>query len=306
MNVAILGGAGFIGSALARRLIADDQAVTVIDNFSRGIPKNIPDSVELIKADAKQGWPSLRGFDWVYDFAARVAGARDLYNDPAPLLTDNLLITTASLRAVVDAEVPNYFFVSSSCVYDFPGAKVPHVEDDTQICDTSYGFSKVAGEQMTKWYAKQYGFTARIVRLFNVYGPNDSPLFPHVIPDFFKKAEAARNGVPFAIMGDGLQTRDFTYMDDVVEGLLTVTDKGEHLQPYNIGTGIQTSVRRLAELVCEIVGVTPQFINELAAKEDIQRRAADASRLRALGWAPEVSLKEGLARMYAAKKTVAA
>lgn len=309
MNVGCVGGAGFIGSAFVRKMITLGADVTVYDNFSRGTPKNLPDSVKLVKADAKEGGLNLRGMDWVVDFAARVAGARDLYNDPAPLLSDNIRITDSSLRAVVDCEVPNYFFVSSSCVYDFPGAKVPHVEDDTQICDTSYGFSKVVGEQMTNWYAKQFGFSARIVRLFNVYGQNDSPLFSHVIPDFFLKAEAIKKGeaTTFPILGDGSQTRDFTWMDDVIEGLVMVMMSGEHLQPYNIGTGVETSVRRLAELVCEIVGVPiPAFPSELVAKEDIQRRAADASRLRSLGWRPETDLRAGLQRMYEARTKITA
>src|SRR4029077_6648868 len=115
VNIAVIGGAGFVGSALVRRLHPEHK-VTVFDNFSRGAHINLPVGVKVVSADAMDGIPSLHGFDWVYDFAARVYGVRDLYNDPARLLADNIRITTASLEAVVLAKVPNYFYVSSSCV----------------------------------------------------------------------------------------------------------------------------------------------------------------------------------------------
>ena len=305
MNIAVIGGAGFVGSALVRRLIPDHE-VTVYDNFSRGVPSNLPAGVHAITADLREDWVNLSGFDLVYDLAARVAGARDLYRDPATLLSDNLRITSTVLDAVATAKIPTYFYVSSSCVYDFPGAKVPHVEEDTNICDTSYGFSKVIGEQLTKWYAVQYGFTAKMARLFNVYGPGDSLQSPHVIPEFLRKAEEAKTSGVFPIFGSGAQTRDFTWLGDVVEGLLTIAEKGAHLQPYNVGTGRQVSISRLAEIVCEAAGVSPKFVTEDVPPppEDIQLRASDNTKLRSLGWEPKMTLEQGIALMV--KERVAA
>jgi nucleoside-diphosphate-sugar epimerase len=300
MNIAVIGGAGFVGSALVRELVKRDHKVVVYDNGSRG--KNVTDSAVTIWTDGRL-MPALEGFDMVYDFAARVYGVRDLYKDPAELLADNIAITIGVLKAVVAGKVPNYFYVSSSCVYDFPGAKVPHKEDDTNICDTSYGFSKLAGEQLVKWYARQYGFVAKIARLFHVYGPGDSFQSPHVIPEFIKKAEEAKSTGKFAILGSGMQTRDFTYMDDVVEGLLTIAERGAHLEAYNIGTGREVSIRDLAEMVCYQHGL---YLGDLVgfhdpvAPQDIQRRAADNSKLRALGWEPKVTLEEGLRRLIVA------
>lgn len=298
MNIAVIGGAGFVGSALVRRL-APDHEVTVIDNFSRGEAVRLPKDVKVIKTDAREITP-LDRYDLVYDFAARVYGVRDLYRDPAALLSDNIAITTAVLRAVVAGRVPLYFYVSSSCVYDFPGAKVPHVETDTNICDTSYGFSKVAGEQLVKWYAQQYGFAYKVARLFNVYGPGDSFQSPHVIPEFIQKAEAIRDGGSrgFEILGGGAQTRDFTYMDDVVEGILTIAAHGLPGTPYNIGTGREVSIKELAIMICSAIGVEDRiFVTAPVAKEDIQRRAADNRKLRALGWNPKVTLEDGISRM---------
>jgi len=299
MKIAIMGGAGFVGSALVRRL-AGDHEIYVFDNYSRGVPQNLKGSaVAITRIDLCENEPSLEGFDRVYDLAARVAGARDLYRDPATLLRDNLRITGSVLEAVARAGVPYYFFVSSSCVYDFPGAKVPHVEEDTGICDTSYGLSKQIGEEMTRWYSRQYGFQVRIARLFNVYGPGDSPLSPHVIPEFFRKAEQAKTTGVFPIFGSGTQTRDFTWIGDVVEGLVTVAERGTHLQPYNIGGGSEYSIADLAKIVCEETGVSARFVTEdmPPPPEDIQRRSADNSKLRALGWAPEVGLRQGIRRM---------
>ena len=300
MNIAVIGGAGFVGSALVRRLHPEHK-VTVFDNFSRGAQVNLPSGVKVVTADAMDGIPSLHGFDWVYDFAARVYGVRDLYKDPAQLLTDNIRVTTASLEAVVLAKVPEYFYISSSCVYDFPGAGVPHSEDDTNICDTSYGFSKVVGEQLAKWYANQYGFNTRIARLFNVYGPGDSFKSPHVIPEFIKKARQAKTTHDFPILGMGNQTRDFTYMDDVVEGLLAISAHGIPGGAYNVGTGRETTIMDLAQMICTIVGTGPVvFMHEPVAKEDIQKRVADNRKLRALGWEPKVALEGGLRRLIQA------
>lgn len=294
MNIAVIGACGFIGSNLVRALVEQGDSVAGFDNFSRGSRKNLVDEASYATADAKEPI-DLKGFDIVYDFAARVAGVRDLYRDPATLLADNLAITSGIMRSVVESGVKNYFYVSSSCVYDFPGAKVPHVEEDTNICDTSYGFSKVVGEQLVRWYSRQYGFNYKLVRLFNVYGPGDSPMSPHVIPEFIRKANESRTSGTFSILGTGEQTRDFTWMDDVVSGILTVSEKGEHGQPYNIGTNQQTSINTLAKMVCDQMGVSPEFIHEpSAAKEDIQFRAADNTRLRSLGWVPKTTLAQGL------------
>jgi len=298
MNIAVIGGAGFVGSALVRELVKRDHKVVVYDNGSRG--KNITPGATTIWTDGRL-MPALEGFDMVYDFAARVYGVRDLYKDPADLLAYNITLTTDVLKAVVAGKVPAYFYVSSSCVYDFPGAKVPHKEDDTNICDTSYGFSKLAGEQLTKWYARQYGFVAKIARLFNVYGPGDSMQSPHVIPEFIRKAEEAKTTGKFAILGSGMQTRDFTYMDDVVEGLLTIAERGAHLEAYNIGTGREVTIMEVARKAIyyqtEMTSKDYLIVNEPVAFEDIQRRAADNAKLRALGWEPKVSLEEGLLRL---------
>lgn len=291
MKTAVVGGAGFVGSALVRRLIELGDEVTVFDNTSRGRMENIPVQANFVRTDASNAM-ELRGFERVYDFAARVYGVRDLYKDPADILAYNITVTNAVLKAAV--EVPAYVYVSSSCVYDFPDAKVPHIEDDTNICDTSYGFSKVAGEQLVRWYSKQYGFGARIARLFNVYGPGDSMLSPHVIPEFIRKAEEAKTTGTFSILGDGQQTRDFTWLNDTVEGILTIATHGQDGQAYNVGTGREVSIGMLAGMVCRMVGVSPTFVHEPAPKEDIQRRCANIIKLTELGWWPTVTLEDGL------------
>ena len=299
MNVAVVGGAGFVGSALVRALIEQGQSVTVFDNFSRGVEQNLPEGAAPVHMDAKD-LRYIGPFQVVYDLAARVYGVRDLYKNPADLLADNIAITSAILRAATNSRVPRYVYVSSSCVYDFPGAEVPHREDDTDICDTSYGFSKVAGEQLCRWFARQYGFDLRIVRLFNVFGPGDSFQSPHVIPEFIRKAREARGTGTFEILGSGRQTRDFTWHNDCVRGILVAAILGAPSEAYNIGTGREVSVNALAHMVCDEIGVTPEFIHVPAPAEDIQRRAANADKLKALGWSPEVSLEAGIRLLAAA------
>lgn len=299
MNIAVIGGAGFVGSALVRALLAQGHVVTVFDNVSRGSASNLPTQAALIQMDAKD-LHYIGEFDTVYDLAARVYGVRDLYKNPADLLADNIAITTAIARAAVRSRIPRYVYVSSSCVYDFPGAVVPHREEDTNICDTSYGFSKLAGEQIVRWYARQYEFELRIVRLFNVFGPGDSMQSPHVIPEFIRKAHRAKETGTFEILGSGAQTRDFTWLDDCVRGILAAAIVGISGEVYNVGTGREVSILDLANIVCDIVGVQPQFVHGAVAKEDIQRRSANSDKLKGLGWTPEVSLEEGVRRLVMA------
>jgi GDP-L-fucose synthase len=218
---------------------------------------------------------------------------RDLYKDPAQLLADNIGITTAVLKAGLRRRCPTTSSSRAHACTTSPARRCRTSRADTDICDTSYGFAKVVGEQLTKWYSRQYNFATRVARLFNVYGPGDSFQSPHVIPEFIRKAEAAKTSGKFEILGLGNQTRDFTHMDDCISGLLAIMERGIPGEAYNVGTGREISIRALAEMVCAEVGVSPEFTYEAVAKEDIQRRAADNAKGirsgRGVGWNPLTS-----------------
>lgn len=304
-DIVVAGGAGFVGQQVVRDLHDAGERVVVVDNCSRGTPDNLPPGVDIWKADVRTAdlGPMLARAGAVFDFAARVYGVRDLYAQPGSLLADNVEMTIALLRAMVKAGVRRYVYISSSCVYDFPGVRVPHEEDDVGVCETSYGMGKLFGEHLARFYAREYGIDVRIVRLFNVYGPRDSFQSPHVIPDFVRKAWAIKAGkaVNFPIIGTGAQTRDFTWLGDAAAGILAVAAKGRPGQAYNIGTGREIEVKELARLVCQAMGLDPArvpFIQERAPREDIQRRAADVTRIGDdTGWKPTVALEDGIARV---------
>lgn len=307
-TILVAGGAGFVGAHVVKGLLQQGHEVVVLDNCSRGQEENLPDGCSFIKGDIRQLQARLRGVmeeyevSTLYDFAARVYGVKDLYKNPAELLVDNVEMTRILLQAAA-GRVKKYVYISSSCVYDFAGVQVPHVETDVCPCDTSYGWSKLFGEALTRFFAEQYGFETRLLRLFNVYGPGDSMQSAHVIPELTYKAWRVRERLAeeIPLIGDGFQTRDYTYVDDVAAGILAVAEKGRHGLAYNLGTGRETTVQELAHIICRTVGLpvsAVRFSHLPAPKEDIRRRAADIRRVTAhTGWTPTVKLEDGIRRV---------
>lgn len=313
MKIVVAGGAGFVGGYVVERLVPRGGRIFVLDNLSRGAFENLPVGCDLVTMDVRNVAESqLRGADRVYDFAARVFGVRTLYSEPADLLAYNLEITIALLKAAAAAGVRDYVYVSSSCIYDHPRARVPHREDDIGLCDTSYGLSKLVGEELCRYYAQQYGMRVRTARLFNVYGPRDSFVGAHVVPDFVRKAWriAVGKAREFPIIGDGSQTRDFTWVDDAADAIVAVADKGVPGEAYNVGTGREITMYSLAMKICDLFGLhmaggehvanvgQPFFTFEEAPRQDIRRRSASIVKIqRDTGWKPQVDLEEGLRRV---------
>lgn len=312
MKVLVVGGAGFVGSHVVTLLHERGHYVTVADNLSRGAESNLPDTCTFLCCDARDIKADLaERYDIIYDFAARVYGVRDLYARPADLLAENVEVTISLLRAAVCGKIKRYVYISSSCVYDHLNARVPHREDDIGLCDTSYGLSKLFGEELCRYYARQHGLSVPIARLFNVYGPRDSFQSPHVIPDFMRKAWAVvrRGAREFPIIGDGNQTRDFTWVEDAAAGILAVGEHGTSGEAYNIGTGREISIKSLAWKICDLfsasvaepspaAGAAAVFRYDPAPPEDIRRRAASTGKARdVLGWEAKTTLAEGLFRV---------
>ena len=277
----------------------------MLDSFERGNPKNLPEdnsNLTLKRADLRNVGDleeQFRGVDVLFDLAGRVSGIRTLHDLPADMLDANAKTTLHEAEAASKAKVGRVVYSSSSCVYDHADARVPHREDDVGIPQTSYGQSKLFGESVYQACGVQYGLSYGIARFFNVYGPRETLKSPHVIPDFIMKAFECKKGKKtFEILGDGTQTRSFMYITDAVEGILKLAESERTGDIFNIGADREISVREIARLVLEQVGVDEsriEFVHSPVHPKDVMRRSADIQKAwDLLKWKPRIPLEEGL------------
>ena len=311
--ILVTGGAGFIGSHTVDRLVADGHRVVVGDDLRTGKRANLAQHgalsfaagspVELVVADVSHGLfaplaavtaahgPIARAIH----LAAQVSVVHSLAN-PLVDVAVNYVGTVQVLEYARAAGVKKVAFASSAAVYgDTP--VVPVVEDAPCRPLSPYGVDKLASELMLGAYAATHGVAATPLRFFNVYGPRQDPSSPYsgVISIF---ADRARAGKPLTIFGDGQQTRDFVYVGDVARAVVAaaMADGGDGTA-MNIGTGRETTVRQLAEIVVGLAGTGVAISHAPARAGEIVRSLAAVERVRAtLGWQAEVALADGLAR----------
>lgn len=306
-KVLVTGGAGFIGSVLVKRLVDEGYKITVIDNLSRGSLENLEnyiDQIKFIKHDLRMPIMLNSSYDVVFDLAAKIYGITKLYEDEAGFINDNLRILLNVLEAVKN-RTKHYFYISSSCVYNFDGCPVPHKEEDAiKIPKTAYDQSKRFAEEIVKIYAQQHGFSYSIIRPFNVYGPKEGEEAPHVITDFMDRLVDAiqHNKKRFWMLGTGTQTRSFTYVKDLVDALIFLMKKQEKNITINIGTGRETTINELLDLMLTVSGGWRFRIeHKPPIPQDVQRRCPDISLIKKLGWKPKYSLEKGLKETWDAK-----
>jgi len=300
-NVLVTGGAGFIGSHLVQALVANRARVTVIDNLSHGSLSNLAGclrGVEFLEMDVlapqSQDLLATHRFDVVYHLASN-AYVPPSVEDPISDLHVNLLATFQLLETIRQrSPATALVYFSSAAVYGSP-ERIPVSETAPLAPISPYGVSKLAAERYVAVYSHLYGLKAASLRLFSVYGPRQTK---QVVYDLMKKLH--HDPRELRMHGDGSQIRDFCYVDDVVDAALLTLARGPlGGEVYNVASGTGCSMRDLAELICEVAGVTPRFVFSGRVREgDAQRWVADLTRLRALGYSPQVSLPEGIARTY--------
>jgi len=301
-DVTVAGGAGFIGSWLVRKLLQLGAKISVVDNFERGKIENLLpyiESLRLVKGDLMDhnfATHVLKGSEIVFDLTSKLGGIRFLSENPAQILRTNLQMALNIAEAARKNEVERILFVSSSCVYGNETA-IPNLERCAAYSppESSYGWSKIVGEKIYEAYKTQYGMNSYIVRPFNVYGPReDFEKSPHVIPQFIRRVF---KGNPIVIYGDGKQTRSFTYVSDVVDGMIRCIESNYVCVPFNLGSNNETSINEIASLIIKLCDpkLKVQVKHEAEIDGDIRRRAADNRLARQLlGWEPEVDLRTGL------------
>lgn len=299
MRCLITGGAGFIGAALANRLVKEGHHVRVLDDLSAGDPSRLDSRVLFTRGDVRDVpklWTLLQDIDCVYHLAARVSVPESIlyprdYNDV------NVGGTVAIMEAVRDAGVKRVILASSGAIYG-EQRQQPVSEKMIPKPDSPYAVSKLASEYYVFTIGALYGIETVALRIFNAYGPGQFMPASHapVIPQFLKQA---LGGGSLIVFGDGNQTRDFVYIDDVVDALYAAaiaSDIDRHV--INVGSGREVSINQLVEKVARATGRRVNHLYSQANSGGVSRLVADISLARRkLGYSPKVDLDRGLELM---------
>jgi UDP-glucose 4-epimerase len=302
-RIIVTGGAGFIGSNVVRRLLTEGARVVVLDDFYTGDKNNLPTgepNLEVVRGsvtDFELVRGVVEGASLIFHLAARniIVSTRNPRED----YEVNIGGTLNVLLAARETSVPRVVYSSSTSVYGNP-RYLPINEDDATNMLSPYAVSKFAGENYCKAFYESYGMSSAVVRYSNVYGVAQRPDNPYcgVVSKFF---ESAMNDEPPRIHGDGEQTRDFTYIDDVVEATLLagISPKADG-QVYNVGTGREVTINQLARAIIEITGarVEPAYVDRRDI-DNIRRRVVNIEKIRReLRWLPNFTVEQGLRRTY--------
>ncbi|MCB2252663.1 NAD-dependent epimerase/dehydratase family protein [Pseudomonas chlororaphis] len=301
--VLITGGAGFIGSHLTDALLAKGYSVRILDDLSTGKPSNLPldnPRVELIEgdvADAALVARAMSGCRAVAHLAA-VASVQASVDDPVRTHQSNFIGTLNVCEAMRQAGVKRVLFASSAAVYGNNGEGEAIDEDTPKAPLTPYASDKLASEYYFDFYRRQHGLEPAIFRFFNIFGPRQDPSSPYsgVISIF---CERAQKGLPISVFGDGEQTRDFVYVEDLVKVLVQSLEVPQlEVGAVNVGLNQTTTLNQLLESLGQVVGALPPISHGPARAGDIRHSRADNQRLLQRFNFPEPTpMHVGLARL---------
>jgi UDP-N-acetylglucosamine/UDP-N-acetyl-alpha-D-glucosaminouronate 4-epimerase len=311
MRALVTGGGGFIGSHLVTSLLSDGHDVRVLDNFATGRRENLFDvlhSIDLVEGDVQsyeRAHTAVRGCDVVFHQAALPSVPRSI-QDPLTSNASNVIGTLNVLLAARDSGVRRVVFASSSSIYG-TNRDLPKREEMPSFPISPYAAAKQAAEGYCRSFSDVYGLQTICLRYFNVFGPRQDPLsqYAAVIPNFI--TAILRNESPI-IFGDGEQTRDFTYIDNVVQANLQAAGANEASgQIYNIAVGERISLNHLVDLLRQIFDREIEPVYAPARPGEVRDSLADVSRAeRELGYSPKIHFEEGLRRTVEFHRAVAA
>jgi UDP-glucose 4-epimerase len=300
MNILVTGAAGFLGSALANRLVLLGHHVRGLDDLSAGDPARLSPQVALSRGDVNDRpklWSLLQDVECVYHLAARVSVPESVLY-PRDYDQVNVGGTVTLMEAIRDVGVPRIILASSGAVY---GEQRAHLLHEALPPDprSPYAVSKLAAEHYVRTIGHLVGTHTLALRVFNAYGPGQPLPAVHapVIPRFLQQA---LQGGSVVMHGEGRQTRDYVYVDDVIDALVAAAvETGESGQVINIGSGQATSVRDLVDLVAAVTGRRLEPLSRPSESIGVSAMQADLTLARRrLGFAPQVQLAEGLRRTF--------
>ncbi len=288
MKFLVTGGAGFIGSHVAEKL-AQHGEVTIYDNLSVGRKENVPKECELIVADLLEEDKlnkAMKNVDVVLHEAAFVS-IRGSFDKLIEDINSNCIGTLNVLKAAANNNVKKIVFASSMAVYGQP-KRLPVSEEDDLIPVSPYGLSKVRGEMYCASFKEKFGLECAVLRYFNTYGVRQTPSpYVGVITTFINQALQNK---PLTIYGDGKQTRDFVWVEDIASANVLAATKDVQ-GTFNVGSGVETSINDVADLVIDSLGVKKTYCTP--AEGEISRIVADIGNAKKkLGYSPKSNLKK--------------
>ncbi len=296
-RIYVAGHRGMVGSALARRLKC--AGVSEILTTPRS-------EVDLVRQGSVEDWFARSRPDAVFMAAARVGGIAANAARPVDFLYDNLMIEANIIRAAAEVGVEKFLFLGSSCIYP-KHAEQPITEDalltgPLEPTNQWYAIAKIAGIKLCQAYRKQEGLDFISAMPTNLYGPHDNFDLEtsHVLPALIRKAHEAKLAGErgMEIWGSGTPRREFLHVDDLADALVHVMERYSEDSHINVGSGEDVTIKQLAELVMEVVGLEGELRHDRSRPDGTPRKLMAADRLRVLGWVPSIGLKEGIASAY--------
>jgi UDP-glucose 4-epimerase len=296
MNFLITGAAGFLGSALANQLAREGHQVRGLDDLSTGDPQALSPDVHFTRGDVNDRpklWTLLQEVDCVYHMAARISVPESILY-PREFNTSNVGGTVSLMEAMRDVGIRRVVLASSGAIYGDQDIQ-PLTEGQTPRPQSPYAVSKLAAEYYIRTIGGLWGIETVCLRIFNAYGPGQHlpPSNPPVVPYFLR--QAVRSGT-LVIHGDGKQTRDYVYVDDVVSAMIAAaTAPNINGLVINVGSGVETSLRTLSKLVLEVTGSQAAVVHSNQTSGGVSRLCGDLSLAKQrLNYKPAIPLETGL------------
>jgi len=297
MTIVVAGGTGLAGSAIVRAYQATGAEVIAVNRKV----------VDLLDRDATTAFLKSVKPTLVVDAAAKVGGIGANSAYPVEFLSDNVRIQSNLMEAAHAADVAKFIFLGSSCIYP-RNCPQPIKEEylltgPLEETNSAYAIAKIAGIELIKSFRKEYGRTWISLMPTNLYGPRDNFELQesHVLPAFIRRfVEAAQNGVATeTLWGTGSPKREFLHVDDLASAVVLMGDVYDSKEHLNIGTGEDLTIKELAELVAQLAGFSGEIAWDATKPNGTPRKVLDVSKAKSLGWAPQISLRDGIASTIA-------